>query len=61
MTVIFLLIPLSIVLGAAFLLAFVWAVRSGQYDDTSTPSMRILFEDRQQRPGGKKISEEEKP
>lgn len=46
MSVIFLLIPLSIVLAAAFLMAFIWAVRSGQYEDTCTPSMRLLMEDR---------------
>jgi len=44
-SVLFLLIPLSIVLAAGFLWAFVWAVRSGQYDDTRTPSMRVLLDD----------------
>jgi len=45
MSVIFLLIPLSIILGACFLGGFIWAVRSGQYEDTCTPSMRLLLED----------------
>jgi len=45
MTVIFLLIPLSIVIAACFLGAFIWAVRSGQYEDTCTPSMRLLLDD----------------
>lgn len=45
MSVLFLLIPLSIVLASLFLWAFVWAVRSGQYDDTHTPSMRVLLDD----------------
>ena len=45
MSVLFLLIPLSIVLAGMFLWAFVWAVRSGQYDDTHTPSMRALLDD----------------
>jgi cbb3-type cytochrome oxidase maturation protein len=31
--------------AAGFLVAFAWAVRSGQYDDTATPPIRILFED----------------
>jgi cbb3-type cytochrome oxidase maturation protein len=44
-SVLFLLIPLSIVLAGLFLWAFVWAVRSGQYDDTHTPSMRVLLDD----------------
>ena len=45
MSVVFLLIPLSIVIAACFLAAFVWAVRSGQYEDTCTPSMRVLLDD----------------
>jgi len=45
MSVLFLLIPLSIVLAGLFLWAFIWAVRSGQYDDTHTPSMRVLLDD----------------
>ncbi len=46
MSAILFLIPLSVVLAAAFLTAFIWAVRSGQFEDTSTPSMRLLTEDR---------------
>jgi cbb3-type cytochrome oxidase maturation protein len=30
----------------AFLCAFVWAVRSGQFDDTGTPPVRILADER---------------
>ncbi len=47
MSVILLLIPLSVVIAAAFLAAFIWAVRSGQYEDTCTPSMRLLLEERE--------------
>lgn len=46
MIVIYLLIPLSIVIAVGFLAAFIWAVRTGQYEDTHTPSLRILWEDR---------------
>jgi cbb3-type cytochrome oxidase maturation protein len=46
MSVIFLLIPISVVFAACFLAAFFWAVRSGQYEDTCTPSMRLLLDDR---------------
>lgn len=45
MTVIFLIILLSLLVAGGFLLAFFWAVGTGQYDDEVTPSMRILFED----------------
>jgi cbb3-type cytochrome oxidase maturation protein len=47
MEVIFLLIAISIVAALGFLAAFLWAVRSGQYDDDKTPAMRILFDDKQ--------------
>jgi len=46
MSVIFLLIPLSIIIAICFLGAFIWAVRSGQYEDTCTPSMRLLLEEK---------------
>ncbi len=45
MIILFLLIPVSVVIAAAFLASFIWAVRSGQYDDTCTPSLRLLAED----------------
>ena len=53
MIVILLLIPLSVLIAAGFLWAFFWAVRSGQYEDTTTPSLRILTED-----GSRKASSE---
>jgi cbb3-type cytochrome oxidase maturation protein len=49
MSVILLLIPLSVIIATTFLAAFIWAVRSGQFEDTCTPSMRLLTEDRQPR------------
>src|SRR3954471_10616372 len=42
-SVIFLLIPLSILLAIGVLIAFAWAVTSGQYEDTNTPSMRVVL------------------
>ncbi len=45
MKVIFLLITLSLIVAVGFLAAFLWAVKSGQYDDAYTPSVRMLFED----------------
>jgi cbb3-type cytochrome oxidase maturation protein len=32
-------------LGLTFLVSFLWATKSGQFDDDYTPSVRILFED----------------
>ncbi len=48
MSVIYILIAFSLLVALGFLAAFLWAVRSGQYDDTHTPSMRMLFDERGQ-------------
>ena len=48
MEIIFVLIIVSLVIALGFLAAFIWAIRSGQYDDDYTPSVRILFEDEKQ-------------
>ena len=53
MIVIYLLIPLSILMALIFLGGFIWAVRSGQWEDTSTPSMRLLNEDPSERAANK--------
>ena len=45
MLVIFLLIFISLTLALGFLTAFVWAVKSGQFEDTLTPSMRMLTDE----------------
>jgi len=46
MEIIILLIFISLAIAIAFLVAFVWNMRSGQYDDTYGPSVRMLFEDK---------------
>ncbi|MGB5459790.1 MAG: cbb3-type cytochrome oxidase assembly protein CcoS [Eudoraea sp.] len=45
MSVIYLLLTISIVVALVFFAAFIISVRSGQYDDSYTPSVRMLFED----------------
>lgn len=45
MKIILLLIVVSLMVALIFLFAFIWAVKSGQYDDEYTPSVRILFDD----------------
>ncbi len=45
MSVIVILVFFSVLVAGGFLIAFLWAVRSGQYDDRYTPSVRILFDD----------------
>ena len=45
MSVIFVLVVIGILVASAFLIAFIWAVRTGQFDDSYTPSVRMLFDD----------------
>lgn len=45
MSVIYILITVSLIVAVIFFIAFVMAVRSGQFDDGYTPSVRMLFED----------------
>ena len=45
MFAIFILIIISLLMAIGFLAAFFWAVKSDQYEDDYTPSVRILFED----------------
>lgn len=45
MSVIYILLTISIVIAVLFFIAFIKAVKSGQYDDDYTPSVRMLFED----------------
>lgn len=47
MNVIFLLITASTIVAGIFLAAFLWAVRSGQYEDDRSPAVRILSDDPQ--------------
>ncbi len=45
MSIIFVLIPVSLLLLGIALAAFFWAVRSGQFDDLETPGWRVLLGD----------------
>ena len=45
MSVIYILLTISIIVAIIFFIAFITAVKSGQYDDSYTPSIRMLFED----------------
>lgn len=45
MSVIYLLLAISILVALIFFAAFIFSVRDGQYDDSYTPSVRMLFED----------------
>jgi len=43
------LILISVVVALTFLGAFYWAVKSGQFDDTDSPSVRMLMDDKKPR------------
>ncbi|GAB2764550.1 cbb3-type cytochrome oxidase assembly protein CcoS [Salinimicrobium soli] len=45
MSVIYLLLTISIIVAVGFFIAFILAVKNGQFDDDYTPSVRMLFED----------------
>ena len=45
MNILYLLIGVSLFAAFIFLWLFVWSVKSGQYEDNYTPSVRILFDD----------------
>lgn len=47
MYIILFLVIISLLVAIGFLIAFFWAVKSGQYDDDYTPSIRILLDDEQ--------------
>ena len=53
MSVMFILILASLTVAVGFLIAFLWAVKSGQFEDKYTPKVRILLDDK------KKTSENE--
>ena len=45
MSIIILLAIIGVIVAGGFLVGFIWAVKSGQYDDTESPAMRMLFDD----------------
>ncbi|MBL3658263.1 cbb3-type cytochrome oxidase assembly protein CcoS [Fulvivirga sediminis] len=61
MSVIFVLILVSMVVAGGFLSLFIWAVKSGQFDDTMTPSMRVLFDDKKKKKMKQQANLEENP
>ncbi|MCF7807097.1 MAG: cbb3-type cytochrome oxidase assembly protein CcoS [Candidatus Marinimicrobia bacterium] len=46
MYVMFILMAASLTASLIFLGAYIWSVRSGQFDDKYTPSVRMLFDDK---------------
>lgn len=60
MNIFYLLIGVSLLAALVFLGAFIWAVKSGQFDDNETPSIRMLFDDDPQKSDDTEIKIENK-
>ena len=58
MGIIVLLIAISVTIAVLFLGIFYWNIKSGQYDDTYTPSVRMLFDDKPKKVDEIKTDEE---
>lgn len=50
MDVLFVIVPLAVAFAGGFVIAYVWAVRSGQFDDLTTPAHRMLVQDEREKP-----------
>ena len=59
MEAIFVLLPLALLIAAIAVGFFIWAARTGQFDDLDTPAVRILFDDEEpRRPRSRDVSAE---
>lgn len=61
MSVLILLIIVSLAVAIGFLVAFIWSVKNGQYDDDYTPAVRMLFDDKKKSNNQQSSKKEEKP
>lgn len=63
MSVLFYLIPVALFLGVIWLSAFIWSIKSGQYEDLEGASLRILMDDDRplESPSEKKAENKQKP
>ncbi|MCL4846331.1 MAG: cbb3-type cytochrome oxidase assembly protein CcoS [Acidobacteria bacterium] len=56
METIFVLLPLALLIAAIAVGLFIWAAKTGQFDDLETPAVRILFDDEEpRRPGARHV------
>ena len=46
MSVMIIIFIMSLVIAAGFLIAFLWSVENGQYDDDYSPAQRAIFDDK---------------
>jgi cbb3-type cytochrome oxidase maturation protein len=43
--IVFALLPLSLILVVIAIVGYIWAVRSGQFDDLDTPALRVVLDE----------------
>jgi len=55
------MLVISIVIAVVFFIAFIMAVKKGQYDDSYTPSVRMLFDDELVKEKPRKSKSKSKP
>ncbi len=60
MEILKLLIPMALFLGSFFVFLFIWATKSGQFDDLDTPSKRMLLDDSVKKDNENKFSHHER-
>jgi cbb3-type cytochrome oxidase maturation protein len=60
MSVIFIILLASLLIAIGFLLAFIWSVKTNQYEDDYTPSVRMLFENDVKQPIEPNLKEKNK-
>ncbi len=59
MSVVIILIIIGIIVAGGFLAGFIWAVKSGQYDDTYSPAVRMLFDDSKEKTENTPVSSDD--
>lgn len=47
MNILLMMIPMALLLGGSFVAAFIWAAKSGQFDDSITPAHRVLNDEQE--------------
>ena len=60
MTNLLLLIPVALLLGGCGLAGFLWALKSGQFDDLDGAASRILFDDEDMEPAKDNLEAKDK-
>jgi cbb3-type cytochrome oxidase maturation protein len=59
--ILFVLVPVALLLAGLGVYGFLWAVRSGQYEDVDTPALRLLLEDEETSSAPEHLTNDEKP